>query len=418
MAILNNKNLMLVGLKGATGSKIVSTELIGQDEHGGNIYKQTFDDGSTAEFVAPRGADGSGADIEIDRELSLESENPVQNKVIAQEFGAVNEELNKKLDAKEDVGFGLSGGTYAIYSVNSNKEQTFVKADPWGYTANTLAMRGGSGTVKVAPPTQAYDATPRSYVDTIKGDGAPTTEIKASYVGHLYIDTTNNTTYQCTAIDNGVYTWVKLIRETDLAQTNQAGLLLVSNLDYGLEIVPSNNNLGIRAPSDWNIVYGRKNSGRSPVTLSKVDKVVKQVLIDPLETMSPEEQAKAQAWLGIEKWEDFNFNFDTQKQISQSLITVKKVKIKAMSIFVLNDNYAEDYTVLSDCDITLSHIDNIHYAQLLLMKDSTGEILRKYIKVSYHQEKEEVVGYNGTLVGITIDGFENSNVTISVLTGI
>ena len=66
MAILNNKNLMLVGLKGATGSKIVSTELIGQDEHGGNIYKQTFDDGTTAEFVAPKGEkgdSGSGSNL-------------------------------------------------------------------------------------------------------------------------------------------------------------------------------------------------------------------------------------------------------------------------------------------------------------------------------------------------------------------
>ena len=35
--------------------KIVSTELIGQDENGGNIYQQTFGNGDTAEFTAPRG---------------------------------------------------------------------------------------------------------------------------------------------------------------------------------------------------------------------------------------------------------------------------------------------------------------------------------------------------------------------------
>lgn len=59
MAELNGKNVMLVGLKGdkgATGAKIVSTVLKGQDEYGGNIYEQTFDDGTTAEFVAPRGS--------------------------------------------------------------------------------------------------------------------------------------------------------------------------------------------------------------------------------------------------------------------------------------------------------------------------------------------------------------------------
>ena len=46
------------GEKGDTGAKIVSAELIGQDENGGNIYRQTFGDGSTAEFTAPKGEKG------------------------------------------------------------------------------------------------------------------------------------------------------------------------------------------------------------------------------------------------------------------------------------------------------------------------------------------------------------------------
>ena len=51
------------GDKGDTGAKIVKTELKGQDENGGNIYEQTFDDGTTARFVAPKGKDGNDADI-------------------------------------------------------------------------------------------------------------------------------------------------------------------------------------------------------------------------------------------------------------------------------------------------------------------------------------------------------------------
>ena len=46
------------GEKGDTGAKIVSTELVGQDENGGNMYKQTFDDGTTATFTAPKGDKG------------------------------------------------------------------------------------------------------------------------------------------------------------------------------------------------------------------------------------------------------------------------------------------------------------------------------------------------------------------------
>lgn len=46
------------GEKGDTGASIVSVEFIGQDENGGNIYKQTFDNGTTALFVAPKGEQG------------------------------------------------------------------------------------------------------------------------------------------------------------------------------------------------------------------------------------------------------------------------------------------------------------------------------------------------------------------------
>lgn len=45
-------------IKGDTGAKVVRIDLIGQDEHGGNIYRQTFDDGNTATFTAPRGEIG------------------------------------------------------------------------------------------------------------------------------------------------------------------------------------------------------------------------------------------------------------------------------------------------------------------------------------------------------------------------
>lgn len=43
---------------GATGASIINTELSGQDERGGNIYKQTFDNGKTALFVCPKGEKG------------------------------------------------------------------------------------------------------------------------------------------------------------------------------------------------------------------------------------------------------------------------------------------------------------------------------------------------------------------------
>ena len=61
----------LKGKTGATGSKMVSQVLQGQDADGGNIYLQTFDDGTTATFTAPKGESGDSSQPVI-FELELE----------------------------------------------------------------------------------------------------------------------------------------------------------------------------------------------------------------------------------------------------------------------------------------------------------------------------------------------------------
>lgn len=67
-ALFNDKKLLMGCLKGdpgpvgPTGAKLVSMELTGQDADGGNVYLMTFDDGTTAEFVAPRGEPGTPGD--------------------------------------------------------------------------------------------------------------------------------------------------------------------------------------------------------------------------------------------------------------------------------------------------------------------------------------------------------------------
>ena len=44
------------GDKGDRGAAVVSTVFVGVDENGGNVYEQTFEDGSTAQFTAPKGS--------------------------------------------------------------------------------------------------------------------------------------------------------------------------------------------------------------------------------------------------------------------------------------------------------------------------------------------------------------------------
>lgn len=59
---------------------------------------------------------GGGSDVTVDSELSLESENPVQNKVVTQEFRAFNEvagAFNERLSTLEKGGIG-GGSEYEI----------------------------------------------------------------------------------------------------------------------------------------------------------------------------------------------------------------------------------------------------------------------------------------------------------------
>ena len=51
------------GATGATGAKILGTKLFGVDENGGNVYRQTFDDGKIAFFTAPKGNKGDTPEV-------------------------------------------------------------------------------------------------------------------------------------------------------------------------------------------------------------------------------------------------------------------------------------------------------------------------------------------------------------------
>lgn len=73
----------------------------------------------------------------------------------------------------------------------------------------------------------------------LTGSSAPTTSTVAPFVGALYLDTTNNVTYQCTAIttvsDVTTYTWERIIRGSEVATSNQLGLVSGNNY-YGFSV--------------------------------------------------------------------------------------------------------------------------------------------------------------------------------------
>lgn len=112
MAKLNGLEIMLAGLKGA---KIVSTTLIGQDENGGNIYEQLFDDGTTAQFVAPKGEQGEGVTLpdnvmQTDKEQTITGETIFNNGMLKAD--------NIKL--KDGTDIVLDNGSTTIYG-NANR---------------------------------------------------------------------------------------------------------------------------------------------------------------------------------------------------------------------------------------------------------------------------------------------------------
>lgn len=73
------------GIQGIQGAKIVSTDLVGTDEDGGNVYQQTFDDGSTAEFTAPKGEQGASYVLTDDDKEEIASD-------VAEALGETNTE--------------------------------------------------------------------------------------------------------------------------------------------------------------------------------------------------------------------------------------------------------------------------------------------------------------------------------------
>lgn len=132
------------------------------------------------------------------------------------------------------------------------------------------------------------------------GDTAPTTETVAQFVGQLYVDTTGNGTYQCTAIteENGVksYTWVKLIRSTDTATSTTAGVVMpgagggTAVYDGYLHVIFANQD-----------AISKKLSATSAIAPNQIDHAVKVGLTKNNITLTDEEQTSACEWLGAVK---------------------------------------------------------------------------------------------------------------------
>lgn len=131
------------GVDGATGAKLVSQVLQGQDANGGNIYLQTFDDGTTATFTAPKGEKGNKGDMPSIAQTTGQSTTEVMSqKAITDELnGKANkadlEQTSAKLDALWKLNEGIS---YDFVTVNASAYENDI---PSGAKKAAIEMIGG-----------------------------------------------------------------------------------------------------------------------------------------------------------------------------------------------------------------------------------------------------------------------------------
>ena len=160
------------------------------------------------------------------------------------------------------------------------------------------------------------------------GEGAPTTDTIAPFVGGLYLDTINDATYQCTSIDSTIpsYTWVKKIRETDYAR-GYANSQIADNFKAGIvQVLPSNRGgsatgsdrkgklllvkarhsvIDNRAPSNYLDGLTFSENHCCPIVGANLDYAVKKALTDCKLTpdtgdfWTEEDKAKARELLGV-----------------------------------------------------------------------------------------------------------------------
>ena len=138
------------GPRGATGAKILSTTLIGEASNGGYKYQQTFDDGSIATFVAPRGP--AGKDGGVTDYNNLTSKPIINQDILANGFTPVK-------------------NTY--YRHTGNTSETYTKGVIYYYDGAVFKAIDGSGSgggsanytkIESTIPTTAWVSSAPSWI--------------------------------------------------------------------------------------------------------------------------------------------------------------------------------------------------------------------------------------------------------------
>ena len=171
---------------------------------------------------------------------------------------------------------------------------------------NGIAFVNKATNVDIANKTSEYKPiVPSNFnyamsTNFLTGSSAPTTSTVAPFVGALYLDTTNNATYQCTAIttvsDVTTYTWERIVKNTDYATNSNAGLVRGTGTSYGIDIASSTGMISVRPATNQQI---DDRQYYNAITTQNFDYAVKAGITANPNQLTGTEKANAQSWLGF-----------------------------------------------------------------------------------------------------------------------
>lgn len=150
------------GIDGIDGTSVSIVSITQSAEDGGSNVV-TFSDGSTLTVKNGSG----GANIIVDTELSEESENPVQNKVITTQFNAALDGVSQGMDQMEQA-------ITALYTVMYSELATPASVDMSGFDSGTIVETFADGSTKTTTIEFDTNGNPTKITD---GDGRVTTYV-------------------------------------------------------------------------------------------------------------------------------------------------------------------------------------------------------------------------------------------------
>ena len=216
-------------------------------------------------------------------------------------------------------------------------------------------------------------------------DTAPT-ETTEGYAGEI-VQVSDGTSYQCTAVADGVYTWVKIIKANNYANAgwtkNDAGVIAfyTSTLRVGIfpweesgmvfpSIMPANNET----------ISSRSSDMRAPLVPMHINKIVKLALTG--------DKKIGQGTVGTDAWAVESLT-DTEKQEACEVLGATKWYKHEISVRVRNDNIPE---LPCESKLTIISMRATEYAPYDL-EFTNGEHIVFGSNSSYFTDNFEVLHY-------------------------